>query len=221
MTFKIKNNISGSEFWVDSEFLNFPELEEQSFIPSKWSCYNKIGDDYDNKIIKPVNKYVLELYPKPEIIQKTNNKIVLRQKTHAEIWVEPLKRYSEETLYALDKCHQRQFYPSSFKIFSEECFLATYRFYMPWFPDLRTNIFFKNIEDEFSPFRIKDDAVVFYPPEKNDKYVNTCFIHFNIKKNGPHMKDDRYGIIDIGSPMYDMELKLDEDIIEKIANEYE
>lgn len=221
MTFKIKNNIAGSEFWVDSEYLTFPELEQQSFVPYKWSSYEKINNIYSDHIIKPVNKYVLELYPKPELIIKNENTIILRQKTHAEIWVEPLKNYKEDVLYCLDKCHQRQFYPSSFKIFSQDCFLATYRFYVPWFPDIVTNVFFKNIEDEFSPFIIKQDYIVFYPPSKDDQYVNTPFVHFNIKKQGNHMKDERYGIIDIGTPMYDMELKLEKEIVEKIIKEYE
>ena len=52
--------------------------------------------------------YVSHMYPKPELVSIEKNIVTLRQKTHAEIWVEP----KNKNLYALDKCHQRHFYPS-------------------------------------------------------------------------------------------------------------
>jgi len=217
MSTKTKNNIVGSPFWVDSENLLFPELEKQSFVPQKWARYDLLEPRYKSLLIKPVNRYVSNLYPKPEILSINENKITLLQKTHAEIWVEPRQ---DGSLYALDKCHQRQFYPSPKQIKSNDCFFATYRFYMPWILGFETLIEIGNVKKIFSPFVIEEGSINFVPPQKEEEYVNTPFINFNIKKNGDHMIDDKYGIIDIGSPMFEIGLTVSDSDLLKIKEEY-
>jgi hypothetical protein len=205
MSTKTKNYIDGSDFWVDSEGLSFPELEKQSFIPAKWARYDLLEEKYKNLLVKPVNKYVSSLYPKPELVSISGNLVRLRQKTHAEIWVKPRE---DGSLYALDKCHQRQFYPSHLLIKNDECYEATYRFYVPWFINKNITLSFLNTGTDNSPFSIIENSINFIPPEHEPEYFDTPFVHFNIKKNGNYVKDHRYGIIDIGTPMYDIEFEV-------------
>jgi hypothetical protein len=217
MATKIKNKIIGSPFWVDSENLSFPELEQQSFVPQKWARYDLLEKEYKDLSIRPVNRYVSNLYPKPEILSINENTITLLQRTHAEIWVEPK---GKDNLYSLDKCHQRQFYPSPKQIKSDNCFFATYRFYMPWVTGFEASIKINKVKSLFSPFTIEESLISFTPPIDTETYVNTPFINFNIKNVGEHMKDSRYGIIDIGSPMFEIVLTVSDSELFKIKEEY-
>lgn len=217
MASKSKNYIEGSPFWVDSENLSFPELEKQSFVPEKWARYDLVEPEYKWLPIRPINRYVSNLYPRPELLSIDGNIVTLLQKTHAEIWVQPRE---DESLYALDKCHQRQFYPSSKSINSKDCFLATYRFYLPWIPGFSTNVKINKVSSLFSPFVIEEKNISFNPPQDNDTYVNTPFVNFNIKKYGEHMHDHRYGIIEIGSPMFEIVLDVSDLMLLEIKKEY-
>lgn len=218
MGLKTKNYIEGSEFWVDSEDLSFPDLEKQSFVPDKWARYDLLEPQYKSMLIKPINRYVSNLYPKPELISIEGNSVTVAQKTHAEIWVEPRR---DGSLYALDKCHQRQFYPSPKQITNEGCFLATYRFYMPWILGFSSNIKITNTDNEFSPFVVEESYKNFIPPDDKEMYVDTPFINFNIKKEGKHMQDHRYGIIDIGSPMFYISFSVTDEQLNQIRKEFE
>lgn len=217
MATKTKNNIVGSPFWVDSENLLFPELEQQSFVPQKWARYDLLEPEYKSLLVRPVNRYVSNLYPKPELLSVNENTVTLLQKSHAEIWVQPREGGD---LYALDKCHQRQFYPSPKQIKSDDCFFATYRFYMPWVPGFDALIKVKNVNGLFSPFVIEESLINFNPPTDSDAYVDTPFINFNIKKHGEHMHDHSYGIIEIGSPMFEIVLSVSDSELLKIKKEY-
>lgn len=216
MPTKKKNYIDGSDFWVDSEKMSFPELEQNSFIPEKWSKYILLNHEYKDLIIKPVNMYVANLYPKPELINSQDGVITIRQKTHAEIWVKPR---DDGSLYALDKCHQRQFYPSHLLIKNDECYNATYRFYIPWFINRATPISILNTGSPNSPFSIIEEEIDFVPPVIDPEYFDTPFVHFNIKKNGSYVKDEVYGIIDIGTPMYDLKFKVSLEDAKQIEKE--
>lgn len=212
-----KNNIGGSEFWLNSENLSFKEILIGSRIPEKWSKFNLIEDYYKDFIIKPVNRYVSNLYPKPEIVSINNNTIRLRQKTHAEIWVKP--RNEVNVLYALDKTWQRQFYPSNIFMNNNSCFAATYKFYIPWIIDRDLNAKIEQVLDEKTCFIVDPCTFNFWKTE-NEEYINTGFINFQIKREGSHMLDDRYGIIDIGTPMYDVIFTLDNKDMEIFYEQY-
>lgn len=215
----VKNNIAGSEFWVNSDELTFSEILTGSRIPSKWSRFDFIYDQCANMIVKPVNGYVLNLYPKPELILINNNTVRLRQKTHAEIWVKPRK---DDALYALDKTWQRQFYPSKNIFTDDSCFLATYRFYMPWIIDQNINARIEQVLDEDTCFVIDPTIINFTQLEKVD-ILETHFIDFKIKKEGSHMYEGdntEYGIIGIGTPMYDIVFEINEKDIEVLREQY-
>jgi len=211
----IKNNIIGSDFWLNSEELSFPEITKESRIPDRWRRFDMIDDKYKVLFLKPINTYVSELYPRPEIVflDKISGRVTLRQKTHAEIWVSP----SEENLYALDKTWQRQFYPSSKKYIKDECFIATYKFYVPWVLDSDIKATVSGVEG--SPFSVEEQEINFNNLD-NLTLVDTNFVDFKIKIEGSHMANAKYGIIDIGTPMYDLTFILNYKQMERLVAQY-
>lgn len=214
---KTKNYISGSEWWINSDSLSFPEILIQSKVPQQWARYNL--DDILNidSILKPVNRYVLNLYPKPKILGIQNNVVTFRQATHAEIWVE---EKDNDVLYALDKCHQRQFYPSLNNLESINCFKPTYRFYVPWFINKNVDIKISSVDDEDTPFYIESQHTITKNIEDHTEYVNTAFIDFKIKNSDQYFLKEKYAIIIKGTPMYDMSVILTDEEILKLKDQY-
>lgn len=211
----IKNNMVGSDFWLNSEELSFSEITRESRIPDRWRRFDMIDDRYKVLLLKPINTYVSELYPRPEIvfIDKISGRVTLRQKTHAEIWVSP----SEENLYALDKTWQRQFYPSSNKYTKDNCFIATYKFYVPWVIDSDIKATVSSVDN--SPFSVENQEINFNSLD-GLTLVDTNFVDFKIKIEGSHMVNSKYGIIDIGTPMYDFTFILNYKQMERLVAQY-
>ena len=212
-----KNNISGSHWWINSENLSLPEILMQSGLPDKWSKHNSKEILKISSILKPVNNYVLNLYPRPEIISIKNNKITFRQRTHAEIWVEERK---DGTLYALDKCHQRQFYPSLNNLENKECFDPTYKFYIPWFIDKNVSIQINSVEDESTPFYISEKNIIGKPLPYLSEYAYSEFVDFKIKNTGEYHLKEKYAIISKNTAMYDMSVVLSDEEILQIKDYY-
>jgi hypothetical protein len=212
-----KNNISGSQWWINSESLSLPEIIMQSGLPENWSKYNSKEILKINTVLKPVNNYVLNLYPKPEIINIYNNIITFRQRTHAEIWVE---ERSDGTLYALDKCHQRQFYPSLTNLENKECFDPTYRFYMPWFINKEIQVKVTRIDDEATPFYIGEKDIFARPLQELEEYAYSDFVDFKIKNTGEYHLKEKYAIISKNTAMYDMSVVLSDDEVSQIKDYY-
>jgi len=211
-----KNKIKGSEFWVNSSHLPFRDILIESRIPGKWSVFSNIEKQYHEYALKPINRYVSNLYPKPELISYDRNSVRLRQYTHAEIWVEP----QEDGLYALDKTWQRQFYPSENMFAHTECFDATYKFYMPWLPDFNISGKVVNPDIQDPVFIINENILMFNSLNINQHFIDVPFVHFKIKKQGPHMKTNEYGIIDMHTPMYDLILELPEQEIDRVRRQF-
>lgn len=212
----IKNNMVGSDFWLNSEDLTFSEITATSKVPEMWRRFDVIEDEYADCLIKPVNRYVSNLYPRPELVSlnKDSGEVILKQKTHAEIWVCP----KGENLYALDKTWQRQFYPSKNRYLNDECFVATYRFYVPWIID--DSIDAKISEAEGSPFQVNDQFFSFSEIDKSIRVLDTEFVDFKIKIAGSHMVDARYGIIDIATPMYEIKFNATQGQLERLVKQY-
>ena len=208
-----KNGMRGSEFWLNSSELSFSQILIESRVPDKWSKYCLIEDAYKDKIVKPINRYVSNLYPKPELLYIKDNTVKLRQKTHAEIWV----GNKSEDLYALDKCWQRQFYPSQNQIDDPDSFYPTYKFYMPWIVDTDSVV---TITAAGDCFFINSHSINTHKNDINLDFIDVPFIDFKIKKDGVHMKNSNYGIIEIGTPMYDITLNLSDGDLEKINEQY-
>jgi hypothetical protein len=212
-----KNYIAGSTWWVNSESLSFPEILIQSKIPPNWARYNIYDISNIHSILKPVNRYVLKLYPKPKILKIENNVVTFRQKTHAEIWIE---EKNNNVIYALDKCHQRQFYPSLNNIENKDCFKPTYKFYIPWFINKNIEITISPVEDEQTPFYINKKNIISKYVEDNEEYVKTEFVDFKIKNTNDYLKE-KYAIISKNTAMYDMSVILTNEELLKLGEQYE
>lgn len=202
-----KNYIGGSDFWLNSSKLNFHEIQKMSNVTERW----RLSDNkYSDKILKPVNVYASNFSTRPIIIDNVNS-VTIRQTTHAEIWVQPMKSF----LYALDKTMQRQFYPSELKFDRlDNCFISSYKFYTPWVIDDNIKCEVKSIEN--SPFVLNTNTIYF---NKNISYIEPQWIHFFIKNNGSHMITKEYGIIEIETPMFDIIVN-DHNIGRKILEQF-
>lgn len=195
------NNVLGSKYWVNCYDKSFIQIQQESNLPLHFRERYKT-----NTVIQPINNYAFHYSPFPEII--FNDCLILRQKTHAEIWVEP----KGDALYALDKTWQRQFYPSKTIQSDEDCFSAVYKFYTLWV--INKNITVKILQIDDSPFKIITDTITFKEGSGDGQWVD-----FLIKKEGIHMKNKEYGIININSNAFDIIVE-DKDIINKITEEF-
>lgn len=214
---KSKDYIAGSDWWLGSANLPFSKILTESRVPEVWARYNLRHLDSIKSVLKPVNKYVLSLYPRPEIINISSGVVTFRQRTHAEIWVE---ERSDKTLYALDKCHQRQFYPSINVMKSTQCFIPTYRFYIPWFINKSTEITIDNVNDEETPFYINKKIFIAKEVDRLTSYVDTEFVDFKIKNTDEFFLKEKYKIINKNTAMYDMHVSLDENEVSILMGDY-
>jgi hypothetical protein len=209
---RTKNYIAGSEWWVNSEALSFSQIVRQSKMPDHWARYDSGCMNGIKSILNPINRYAFSLYPRPQVVSIVNNLVTFRQRTHAEIWVQDK---GNDSLYALDKCHQRQFYPSANSFESNECFKPTYRFYIPWFINKNIQVSIKKIQDEETPFYINEKTFNSQVVDLQTPYADTEFVDFKIKNTGKHSLKDGYAIISKSTAMYDMSVLLtDKEIID-------
>jgi hypothetical protein len=204
--------------WYETYDPIFTEICHKSLIPEKWINYQAISHDiFKKNLIKPINRYVEFLYPKPELISINSNEIILRQRNHAEIFL--LKE--DKNFKNVDRPWMRQYYQTkdNFKT-NSECFEEPYLFYIPWFFDFNVNIKIKNSK-ESSPFEIKEKEILYKKVPESSQYIEPEFVLFKFKKNGNHMLNEDFGKIPIGSPMFDIVLAADDILIEKIKDIYE
>lgn len=213
----VNRNRIGSEFWINSENKSFSEIiRANKTMPGIWASSERVVHSlyYDN-MLKPINGYAKEFWPRPELI-KENNITFLRYFTHAEIWFE----LTPDGLYALDKTWQRQFYPSEvYSYDSQHCFNAVYKFYIPWIFDKNLTLNIKEIKN--SPFKILNTKVVFHKLNYREDW-DCDWIHFLIKHEGSHIEkyNDRiYGVIPIKTPICDIIIE-DKETINEIEREY-
>ena len=194
-----------SDFWVKSADLSFSEIVNGSNCRRLYVEYQYVlsNDLVKNSILKPVNDYAYNLYRAPEIVKYEDGYAYLRQRTHAEILIR--KNY-KDGLYFLDRPWIRQFYPSLEKFKVEDCFLVVHKAYSPWFIDLEREYEVLQVEDEYTPFVIKPTKL--NRVETNATIIEPNFVHFLIKKSGDHMVDPGHGKISIGTPIYDIKIKL-------------
>lgn len=200
-----KNNMLGSSFWLNSGDLSFNQIQKESFVNSKWLKQDEL---FKNKVIQPVNKYVSFFGNYPEILY-VEDSLILRQKTHAEIWVEKMNN----VLYAVDKVQQRQFYPSNTKMFDDRCFSPTFKFYTPWILNKNIECEIRSIED--SIFLVEEKNINF----KQNNLFEPNWINFLFKINNFFIKNE-YFIIPIGEPMFDIIIK-DKELIKEIIDEHQ
>lgn len=206
-----------SDFWVNSVDLSFSEIVNGSNCRRLYVEYQYVlsNDLVKNSILKPVNDYAYHLYKAPDLVKYEGGYAYLRQRTHAEILIR--KNY-KDGLYFLDRPWIRQFYPSVEKFKIDDCFLVVHRAYSPWFIDLEREYEVLQVEDEYTPFVIKPTKL--NRVETNATIIEPNFVHFLIKKSGDHMVDPGHGKISIGTPIYDIKIKLSHTEYERLLEFY-
>jgi hypothetical protein len=204
--------------WYNSYDPSFLEIGRASFIPDKWQSYQAIDHDkFLGSIIKPINRYVQALYPRPDLVSIKDDVVILRQRNHAQIFLLD----STEGFVNIDRPHMRQYYQTRLDFPTEEnCFDQPFLFYTPWFLDENLEATISQPE-EWSPFKIYEKTVFYQKQDSSTKYVEPEFVPFRFKKNGPHMKQESFGKIDKGVAMFDIQIRLNDILIEKIRKFYE
>jgi hypothetical protein len=204
--------------WDQSDTRSFLDINSHSRVFEKWLRHDLIfrTDEYRGSIIKPLNTYVQNLYPAPILKSIDNNKVILQQRNHAEIFL----LMEEDGLYHTDRPWIRQYYKSNRDcVTPQNCFDGVYRFYMPWFldEDILANI--KN-PDEDSPFFIYETKILFGKHQESERFIEPPLIDFHFKSAGTHMIDPDFGKISRLSPMFNIEFEADDIIVERVRNFY-
>lgn len=204
--------------WENTKDPSFVDISIRSNVRHSWLNFERIiSGQYSDSIVKPINKYVEALYPKPELISIDSSKIVLQQKTHAEIVV----GYKDASFHTVDKPHIRQYYKSNDQYsIPNNCFPEVFKFYVPWIIDENVFVTFEAIDG--SPFFVYSKEHVFNSADKSATFYEPPFVPFSFKKEGSHMiRGEDYGKILIGSPMFNIVIEANEEIIRKIKSFYE
>jgi hypothetical protein len=203
--------------WYDTYDPDFIKISHESRIPEKWINYQSISRDrYDNSIIKPINRYVEFLYPRPELVSIEEKVVTLRQKTHADIFL----LNKNGSFRNVDRPHMRQYYQTKLQYEKRsDCFGPIYLFYSPWFIDEKVKINFRQSAD--SPFEIYDSSVNYDKILNTVSYIHPSFIPFRFKKTGSHMITRDYGKIKRGSTMFDIVFTANDMAIERVKDFYE
>jgi len=204
--------------WESSYDPNFSEISIKSRIPEKWLNFQKVLQDskYSNSIIKPINRYVANLYPPPKLVDISGNTVRLRQYTHAEIFI----LVNETSHKFLDRPWMRQFYKSAFPGDPDpDCFDDFFVAYTPWVLDYKTEVIFE-VPDEESAIKINPTNRFSREIPRNTALLEPFMIPFRFRKTGPHMIDSEFGKVKKPSPLYDMVFQADDIIIERVKEFY-
>jgi hypothetical protein len=205
------------EVWYNSFDPNFTEISLKSMIPPKWVSFSAVANGkYKDSIIKPINKYVESLYPRPTLVSIENGVITLRQHTHAGIFL--LEK--DGNLKALDRPWMRQFYQSrnSFKS-NNECFDDVFVFYVPWFIDANVSVRFNAVDG--SPIRLYPTSSNYSKVPNGAIFVEPIFVPFRFFRVGEHMEREDFGKILKGAPIFDMVFQADDTIVKQVRKFYE
>jgi hypothetical protein len=203
--------------WYDTYDPDFIKISYESRIPEKWITYQSISrDKYDDSIIKPINRYVEFLYPKPELVSIEGTQVRLRQKTHADIFLLD----NEDGFRNVDRPHMRQYYQTKKAYPSEEdLFEPAFVFYVPWFIDSDIAVKFEKVED--SPFLVYESLFNYKAIPNSIDYIEPHFVPFKFKKKGGHMVNNNFGKVKRQSPMFDMVFDASAIMVERIKDFYE
>lgn len=203
------------DVWYESYDPSFIDISWKSRFPRKWIVFENIGNQFLQSVIKPINQYVEYLYPPPELVSITSDKIILRQNSHADIY---LLVNEDGTFSNIDRPWIRQYYQSKHPEFGDNCFPGVYKAYVPWFIDLDIDVIFKSIDN--AAFFVNKTNTNFVKINNNIDVIEPIMIPFRFKKTGAHMVDLGLGIIKAGSPMFDIEISSSAIIEERVRKFY-
>jgi hypothetical protein len=211
------NNQHNFNIWYETYDPSFVDINLQSRVPLKWMIYKRVLEgQYKDSVIKPLNKYIERLYPKPKLISINKNIVRLRQYTHADIFL----LVKETGLYDVDRPWIRQYYQTKFNPgIPNNCFDKVYKFYLPWFIDEDIEIFIDQPQED-SPFHIYPQTDKYFKINSNQDFVEPMFVPFSFKKEGEHMIDAEFGIIKKPSPMFDIIFNANDILLQRVRNFY-
>lgn len=205
------------EVWHNTPDPNFIDISARSMLPEKWVRFDRIlKGKFSNSIIKPINKYVENLYPAPELVSIDDSFITLRQRNHAEIFI----LVNESGHKILDRPHMRQFYKSNHTHKNrEDCFSGEYVFYTPWVIDANVQVSFIP-PGEDSPFEVYgfDDWYTRIP--ENTIFLEPKMIPARFRSSGPHIISPGFGKIPRGMAIFDIRVPASGIIVERIKEFY-
>jgi hypothetical protein len=205
--------------WYETYDPVFSEISRNSRIPIKWYSFEENKSlVYKTTIIKPINRYVEVLYPKPKLIDISDNIIRLRQYNHAEFFLLE-KRHNQ--FFNLDRPWMRQYYQT--KEHPEKvdgCFDPTYKFYTPWVIDENVKISIEQPQED-SPFFIYETSVQREKMMIDQSILEPDFVSFKFKRVGPHMVSDKFGKIKLNTPLFDIVFEGSGTIVERVKDFYE
>jgi hypothetical protein len=212
---QILHNTEDYDFfvWHTSRDPVFSEISKKSRLPEKWIEASYISKEYKNSIIKPINRYVEQIYVKPELISIENNVVRLRQRNSAQFFL--LQKPNE--FYNIDRLWMRQYYKSSIKETPpDDCWPDSFKFFVPWYIDADVIVCYES-PDEESPFFIYEGFSKHSPVQEDAKYIEPDFVRFCFKKRGKHMvTQEKFGKILLKQPMFDMLFQCDDIMIERV-----
>lgn len=204
--------------WYKSKVESFLYINERSNIKDEWLDYSEVlNGKYKNSIIKPINKYVENLYPKPKLVSIDNNIVTLEYLSFAEIML--LKKKSDNILSAMEKVHMRQFYLSDTTDATDEtCFEEVYRLFIPWVLDC-PGVKMQIISINDSPFKVFSDEGMFSDYECLNR-IDPKMLYFQFKKIGSHMIDNEYGKISRMTPTFRLKFDASDIMVERVKEFY-
>jgi hypothetical protein len=206
------------DLWYKSLDPNFFDICLKSRVSGNWMSYQKvISSKFGNEIIKPINNYASVLIPPPRLVGISDNIVKLRYYTFADIYVQ----WRDEELYNVDRPWIRQYYMTAYDYQVDDTIWSkSYKFYTPWFIDANVLVTYKQVEDEDSAFVIHPTQAAWTAVPSSSEMVYPHFVPFNFRKDGPHMRDDNYGVIEQPHPMFDVTFAADDIIVERVKDFY-
>lgn len=206
------------DIWYNTYDPVFSEISKNSRAPEKWIAFDKIRNGkYKDSILKPINKYVEELYPAPSLVSIDNNIVRLRQGNHAEMF---LLIQHDGKFYNLDRPWIRQYYQTKNQLPDrEDCFSGTYIFYTPWYVDENVLVKYERPTID-SAFYSYDTESLHKQTDLSTEYLEPDFISFQFKKVGPHMDREGFGKIPRQQPMFDIVFECNDIMLKRVKEFY-
>ncbi len=203
--------------WYTTKDPVFSEMCKKSRVPQKWYEYKYLSDQSKNSLIKPINRYVEQIYIKPELVSIDGNTVRLRQGNSAQFFL----KQRPKDFYNIDRFWMRQYYKTEDQAdVPPVCWEETFKFFVPWYIDADVLVRYER-PDVDSPFLIQESESK-HTAVKNDTIVlEPDFVRFNFKKQGSHMvEQNEFGKIKLNQPMFDMVFECNDIMIERVKEYY-
>lgn len=204
--------------WYNTPDPDFLDICNKSRVQRNWLSYQAVlRSKYKDSILKPLSNYAQNLIPKPKLVSINDDLVTLRFYTFADIYVQ----WRDGHLYNVDRPWIRQYYTTANDIpVDDNVFEKTYKFYTPWFLDEKIEVLYSQVNDEYSAFVIHETKDMWHPVPKHLDFAYPHFVPFNFRKDGEHMKDENYGVIEWPHPMFDMSFSAHDIIVDNIRELY-